>query len=297
MNDLIGNIKEVVSGFVEESLVNQGEALASADDSAASKILQYAVKKGELTALAARVDDNIEHLVMALAKYLSVDKKRSVAVCFTTGVYDFYVKKLLLAMLEKKETEAYGTLFLPWDKFVEQNPIDSLFDVPISIRDVAEMNIDELCAFIETESKKGVQYFFVDKILGIYEKNEEGNPKQAISLKAIKLRRLAKRLNVAIVVTTFLGDEIYCREGSSGVLPRLSDFEETGNLGSIADAVLAMSEPAALGFKLDMKGNCLENRLIISVLKSSHVKPFKFYIDKDKVYLKYVVATDGYHFD
>ena len=297
MNDLVGNIKEVVSGLVEESLAHQDESLASPDDTAANKILQYAVKKGELTAMAARVDGNIEHLVMALAKYLSVDKKRSVAVYFTTGVYDFYVKKLLLAMLEKTEAEAYETLFLSWDKFVEQNPIDSLFDIPVSVRDVAEMDIDELCALIEAESKKGVQYFFVDKILGIYEKNVMRNPKHTISLQAIKLRRLAKRLNVSIIVTTFLGDEIYYREGPSGVLPRLSDFEETGNLGSIADAVLAMSDPAILDFKVDMLGNSLENRLIISVLKSSHVKPFEFYIDKDREYLKYVVAKEKYNFD
>ena len=297
MNNLVGNIKNVVSELVEESIANQDEALASLDNTATNKVLHYAVKRGELTALAARVDDNIEHLVMAMVKYLSVDKQKKVAVCFTTCVYDFYVKKLLLAMLEKTEVEAYETLFLPFDEFVERNPIDSLFGIPVSIQNAAKMDIDDMCALIEADCKKGIQYFFIDKVSEIYEKNEEDSSKCTISHKAIKLRNLAKRLHVAIVVTTYLCNDIYYREGPSQILPRLSDFEETGKLGSIADAVLAMSEPVTNGFKLDLVGNSLENRLIISVLKSSHVKPFKFYIDKDKVYLKYVVAKEDYHFD
>lgn len=115
---------------------------------------------------------------------------------------------------------------------------------------------------------KNVKIIFVDNLQGI----KSDNPKNKILEISLRLKRLAQRLNIPIIVTSYLNWWIWEREGFERRIPHLSDLAHVGDLNDIADIVLGVYRPELDHISVDELGNELKGKIRIDVLKSYRSK-------------------------
>lgn len=110
---------------------------------------------------------------------------------------------------------------------------------------------------------ENVKILFIDNIQGFM--NDVNNEYRPLSL---RLKELAIRLNIPIIVSSYLNWWIWEREGFEAKMPHLGDLAHVGDLNDIADIVLGVYRPELDHISIDELGNNLKGKIRIEVLKS-----------------------------
>ncbi len=96
-------------------------------------------------------------------------------------------------------------------------------------------NITDRCRTLVKENK--VEVIFIDYVQLILNYNRRHNREMELASVARELKKLAKELNVCVVVTSQLSRQVENRPGGSK-RPQLSDLRESGAIEQDADKVI-----------------------------------------------------------
>lgn len=141
--------------------------------------------------------------------------------------------------------------------FKEQNDfnikdaVSKLNRMPVYIYDQyvnSIFSIIERCKSLAEEKK--VEIVFIDYIQMIGNSNGRYNRETEIAMITRKLKKLAKELNIVVVVTSQLSRQVENRPGGSK-RPQLSDLRESGAIEQDADKVLFLYRPEYYGLEVD----------------------------------------------
>ncbi len=141
--------------------------------------------------------------------------------------------------------------------FKEQNDfnikdaVSKLNRMPIYIYDQyvnSIFSIVERCKSLVEENK--VEVVFIDYVQLIGNNNGRYNRESELAMITRKLKRLAKELNIVVIVTSQLSRQVENRPGGSK-RPQLSDLRESGAIEQDADMVLFLYRPEYYGLEVD----------------------------------------------
>ncbi len=158
--------------------------------------------------------------------------------------------------------------------FKEQNDFDikdavsKLNRMPIYIYDQyvnSIFSIIERCKSLVEEKK--VEIVFIDYIQMIGNSNGRYNRETEIAFITRKLKKLAKELNIVVVVTSQLSRNVENRPGGSK-RPQLSDLRESGAIEQDADKVLFLYRPEYYGLEVDENNE--PTRYVMEVIVSKN---------------------------
>lgn len=126
-------------------------------------------------------------------------------------------------------------------------------------------NIVERCRKLVEENK--VDVIFIDYIQLIGNYNRKYNRETELASVARELKKLAKELNVCIIVTSQLSRQVENRPGGSK-RPQLADLRESGAIEQDADKVLFLYRPEYYGIEFDENNDPTRNVMEVIMAKN-----------------------------
>lgn len=132
-----------------------------------------------------------------------------------------------------------------------KNAVDILNTLPVFISDqfiTSLFSVIERCRQLVNENK--VEVIMIDylQMMGNYSRRYNRETELAVIMR--ELKKVAKELNVAIVLTSQLSRQVENRPGGSK-RPQLSDLRESGAIEQDADRVLFIYRPEYYGLEVD----------------------------------------------
>lgn len=196
----------------------------------------------DLIILAARPGMGKTAFVLSLARNISVDHSRSVA------LFSLEMSAVqLVTRLISSETEISGDKLkkgnLSQDEWTQLNTrISNLSKAKLFIDDTPALSIFELRAKgRRLKSQHDIQMIIIDYLQLMSAGSDKGNREQEISTISRSLKALAKELNIPIICLSQLSRAVETRGGSKR--PQLSDLRESGAIEQDADMVCFLYRP------------------------------------------------------
>lgn len=140
-------------------------------------------------------------------------------------------------------------------------------DFELYIDDEVAVSIGALASKIALAvSKIGIKIVFVD-YLGLLEADGKyGNENEKISYISRQLKKIAKKLNIPIIVLAQLSRDVEKRGGDKR--PQLSDLRASGSIEQDADVVMFLYRPSYYGITEDAQGVPTDHLLEVIVAKN-----------------------------
>ncbi len=224
-------------------------------------------QKSDLIILAARPGMGKSSLVLSMARNITVDFKKPVAIFSLemTGVQ--LVTRLISGETQlRSDSLRRGDLKdYEWEQLNAR--INTLAGAPLYIDDTPALSIFELRAKCRRlKASHDVQLIIVDYLqlmsLGY---DNRGNREQEISNISRSMKSLAKELNVPVIAISQLSRAVETRGGSKR--PILSDLRESGAIEQDADMVLFIYRPEYYKIMEDEEGNSTEGLAELIIAK------------------------------
>ena len=160
--------------------------------------------------------------------------------------------------------------------------LDDSLNLPIYFSE--KTGVTALDIEIKTEklkSRGNLDILFID-YLGLIEPEKANNREQEISKISRRLKLLALRLNIPIIVLAQLSRE---SEKRTNKKPQLSDLRDSGSIEQDADIVMFLHSDFKSGILTDAQGNTTENQreIIIAKYRNGYTKNFKVGFDGEKM--------------
>ncbi len=199
-------------------------------------------QKSDLVVLAARPGMGKTAFVLSMARNITVDFKRPVAV-FSLEMSSVQLVTRLIASETKLSADKLKKGELKdheWQQL--HSRIASLIDAPLYIDDTPALTIFELRAKARRMKQQyGIELIIIDYIQLMQAGNDKGNREQEISNISRSMKSLAKELDVPIIALSQLNRSVETRGGLKK--PILSDLRESGAIEQDADMVLFIYRP------------------------------------------------------
>jgi len=199
-------------------------------------------QKSDLIVLAARPGMGKTAFVLSMARNISVDFKRPVAI-FSLEMASVQLVTRLIASetrltadkLKKGELKDFE-----WQQLNDR--IGKLIDAPLYIDDTPALTIFELRAKARRMKQQyDIELIVIDYIQLMQGSSDKGNREQEISNISRSMKSLAKELDVPIIALSQLNRSVETRGGLKK--PILSDLRESGAIEQDADMVLFIYRP------------------------------------------------------
>jgi replicative DNA helicase len=126
-------------------------------------------------------------------------------------------------------------------------------------------NIVDRCKKLVQENK--VEVIFIDYVQLIGNYNRRHNREMELASVARELKKLAKELNVCVVVTSQLSRQVENRPGGSK-RPQLSDLRESGAIEQDADKVVFLYRAEYYGIEFDENNDPTRNAMEVIMAKN-----------------------------
>ena len=128
-------------------------------------------------------------------------------------------------------------------------------------------SIEALCDIIQ---KTGADVVFLDSMhfMGFFYCVDVPNYNEYLAGISLRLKQLAKKLGITLVITCRTNYGVNEREGVSGIMPLLSDGDMMGDWGYFSDEVLGVYRPEADCVMVDTKGYDMRGVLYVLHLKT-----------------------------
>ncbi len=223
-------------------------------------------QKSDLIILAARPGMGKTAFVLSMARNMTVDFKRPIAV-FSLEMTGVQLVTRLIASETELDAEKLRRGQLEQYEWEQLNAkIGNLTSAPLFIDDTPALNIFELRAKCRRlKSQHNIQLAIVDYLqLMSAGSDGRGNREQEISNISRSLKSLAKELDIPVVAISQLSRAVETRGGSKR--PILSDLRESGAIEQDADMVLFIYRPEYYQITTDEDGHSTEGlaQLIIA---------------------------------
>lgn len=208
------------------------------------------LQNGDVITIASRPAMGKTSFALTIAKNIAVDKKipslffslgmtaEKTVQMITASICDIPINRLLKGQLEFDE----------WER-LEKN-ISRLKESPLYIDDTPSMDIYGLSIRARRlVIEKSVRVIFIDYLQLIqtpYRQNRSMHNELAEIMYSIK--RLARELDIPIVLLSQLNRSIESREGTDGKRPRLSDLRESGSIEEVSDIIMFVHRTEDYGF-------------------------------------------------
>ena len=138
-----------------------------------------------------------------------------------------------------------------------------------NIIDVASCDsADTLCAIIQ-ETKADVVFLDSMHFMSFFYSVDVPNYNEYLAGISLRLKQLAKKLGITLVITCRTNYGVNEREGVNGNMPLLSDGDMMGDWGYFCDEVLGVYRPEADCVMVDAKGYDMRGVLYVLHLKTN----------------------------
>ena len=138
-----------------------------------------------------------------------------------------------------------------------------------NIIDVASCDsADTLCAIIQ-ETKADVVFLDSMHFMNFYYRVDVPNYNEYLAGISLRLKQLAKKLGIMLIITCRTNYQVNEREGVNGIMPILSDSDMMGDWGYFSDEVLGVYRPEADCVMVDAKGYDMRGVLYVLHLKTN----------------------------
>lgn len=138
-----------------------------------------------------------------------------------------------------------------------------------NIIDVASCDsADTLCAIIQ-ETKADVVFLDSMHFMSFFYSVDVPNYNEYLAGISLRLKQLAKKLGITLVITCRTNYGVNEREGVNGIMPLLSDGDMMGDWGYFSDEVLGVYRPEADCVMVDAKGYDMRGVLYVLHLKTN----------------------------
>ncbi len=225
-------------------------------------------QRSDLIILAARPGMGKTAFVLSMARNISIDFKKTVAV-FSLEMSSLQLVTRLISSetelpaekLKKGKLERYE-----WEQL--NSKISKLTDADLIIDDTPALTIFELRAKCRRlkQDKKGVDLVVIDYLqLMAGSGDNKGNREQEISTISRSLKALAKELDIPIICLSQLNRSVETRGGNKK--PILSDLRESGAIEQDADMVLFIYRPEYYKIDEDEEGNPTKGKAELIIAK------------------------------
>jgi len=201
--------------------------------------LDYKVKfeGGKLIVLGSRPAMGKSTLALNIATNIAVREKMPILYFNLEISKERIIKNIIISesMVKRDKFENSDLEEKDWEKISQA--VLGLKEANIYIDDKTGISIDEICEKSRKMRKeKGIKFIVIDYIQLIsYNKNELLSREQEMSMISLKLKELAKELDIPILVVSHLSRDTEKREDHR---PILSDLRYSGSLAQDADVIL-----------------------------------------------------------
>ncbi|MBN2681425.1 MAG: replicative DNA helicase, partial [Bacteroidales bacterium] len=214
-------------------------------------------QKSDLVIIAARPSMGKTAFVLSMARNMSVEHKRAVAVFSLEMAAVQLVNRLIIGEtgISGEKIKNGRLANYEWEQLEYQ--IKGLSEAPIYIDDTPAISIFELRAKCRRlKMQYDIEVVIIDYLqLMTAGGDGKGNREQEVSTISRSLKAIAKELNIAIIALSQLNRSVETRGGNKR--PQLSDLRESGAIEQDADMVLFIHRPEYYGFDNDEDGNSL----------------------------------------
>jgi replicative DNA helicase len=244
-----GHISGVPSGFTEVDRITAGW------------------QKSDLIVLAARPGMGKTAFVLTMARNMTVDFKKPVAI-FSLEMSGVQLVTRLISSETELEADKLRRGQLEQYEWEQLNArLNTLTDAPLFIDDSPALTIFELRAKCRRlKAQHNIELVIVDYLqLMSAGTDGRGNREQEISNISRSMKSLAKELRIPIIALSQLSRAVETRGGSKK--PILSDLRESGAIEQDADMVLFIYRPEYYQITEDEQGNSTEGLAQVIVAK------------------------------
>jgi replicative DNA helicase len=214
--------------------------------------ITYGFLNGTLTVIASRPSMGKSALADTMALKVALEKQKSVLYYSIEANKNLITKRLIANISDVKLNSLFtGKLDKEERKKVDM-AIKDLSGSSLDIYFKPEVDIDDLCfSHIMNETTKSkFDIIFIDYLQLITTKYEKAtNREQEIGYIARKLKSLAKKLNIPIVVLSQLSRGAEFRGGAKK--PMLEDLRDSGVIEDVADVICFIHRPEYYGMRVD----------------------------------------------
>ncbi len=224
-------------------------------------------QKSDLIILAARPGMGKTSFVLSMARNMTVDFKKPVAM-FSLEMSGVQLVTRLIASETQLRSDSLRRGDLKDYEWEQLNArINTLTESPLYIDDTPALSIFELRAKCRRlKARHDVQLIIVDYLQLMSAGNDNrGNREQEISNISRSMKSLAKELSVPVIAISQLSRAVETRGGSKR--PILSDLRESGAIEQDADMVLFIYRPEYYKIMEDEEGNSTEGLAELIIAK------------------------------
>jgi len=212
-------------------------------------------QRSDLAIIAARPSMGKTAFMLSMARNISVDHKRPIAIFSLEMSSLQLVNRMIVSETELPSDRIRNGRLEEYEWKQLEFKIKSLVDAPIFIDDTPAISIFELRAKARRlKVQHDVEMIFVDYLqLMTGPVDHKGNREQEVSAISRALKSIAKELNVPIIALSQLNRSVELRSGNKR--PQLSDLRESGAIEQDADLVLFIHRPEKYDIFEDERGN------------------------------------------
>lgn len=225
-------------------------------------------QKSDLIIIAARPAMGKTAFVLSMARNMSVDLGKSVAI-FSLEMSSLQLVNRLIASETELGSEKLRTGKLEHYEWEQLNTkIARLIEAPMYIDDTPALSVYELRAKARRlKQKYDISCLIIDYLQLMTAGNVgRGNREQEVSMISRQLKIIAKELNIPVIALSQLNRGLEQRS-KEHKKPMLSDLRESGAIEQDADMVLFIHRPEVYGEMTDEDGMSMQNIANIIIAK------------------------------
>lgn len=242
------NLSGVPSGFTKLDRVTSGWQMS------------------DLVIIAARPSMGKTAFVLSMARNMTVDHKRPVAIFSLEMSAVQLVNRLIISETELPSERIKNGKLSDQEWRQLETRIRDLVEAPLFIDDTPAISIFELRAKARRlKAQHNIQLIIVDYLqLMSGPPDVKGSREQEVSAISRSLKSIAKELEIPIIALSQLNRSVEVRSGNR---PQLSDLRESGAIEQDADMVIFIHRPEKYGLTEDAEGNSTRGLAEIIIAK------------------------------
>lgn len=191
---------------------------------------------GSLIILSGDVAAGKTNLMLNFAQHIAVENKTPVGIISLRHDAEDLMMRIISSVCKVYISSLYNGMLLKEDWEAMMCKLRSIKDAPLSMRDSPFVDADELLQRVESLVKeKECKIVFIDDFPFHY--CHPDRPNKESERFVFSLKQLARKLNVAIVLTAGVSYQVAKRQNPR---PKLSDFSVHGDIVSAADMVMCL---------------------------------------------------------
>ena len=226
-------------------------------------------QNGTLITIAGRPAMGKSSFALSLAKNITVDYETPTLFLSLEMSSTELVNRLISNVCEISTTKLRNGRMKDseWEQLDKKVKI--LLNKPLFIDDTASLNIDRVSDIIrENVKKNGIKLVIIDYLQLISTTNDQNRTRHDELAEIVRaLKRLARELDIPIIILSQLNRGVTIREGLEGKRPQLSDLRECGAIEDDSDLIIFVHRPEYYHIYQDDNGRDLHGMAQIIIAK------------------------------